>query len=138
MKFVPGRRTNPQIVNLTPLIDCMFLLVVFIMIAARFEPETGIPVDLPRAGAGESRQRVEALNITVTADGAVYLEKEEVAPENLERRLREARAAAGDPGGTDIILVVNGDKSASHGRVVEVLDAAARTGQLKVTIRTRP
>ena len=138
MKFVPGRRPNPQIVNITPLIDCMFLLVIFIMIAARFEPESGIPVDLPRAGAEEARPRIETLNVTVTADGAVYLEKEEVAPEDLERRLREARAAAGDPGGENVVLVVNGDKSASHGRVVEVLDAAARTGQLKVTIRTRP
>ncbi|MDR1534704.1 MAG: biopolymer transporter ExbD [Planctomycetota bacterium] len=136
MRFIARRRANAQIVNLTPLIDCMFLLVVFIMIAARFEPEAGIPVDLPRAGSAEARPP-RSISLTITADGTFYLEKEEVAPEDLERRLIELRSAAGDPGGGDVVLVVNGDRSANHGRVVEALDRAARTGQKKVAIRTR-
>jgi biopolymer transport protein ExbD len=115
----------------------MFLLVIFIMLAARFEPEAGLPVDLPRGGSGGAG-RVSSISLTITAAGAFYLEDEEVAPADLERRLVEARIRAGDPEGKDLVLVVNGDRSASHGRVVEALDAAARTGQKKVTIRTRP
>lgn len=136
MKFVARKRSGGSIINLTPLIDCMFLLVIFIMIAARFEPDGGIPVDLPKASAGEA-QKVTAINVSVTADGEIFLEQELVASEDLERRLIEVRTAAGDPEGEEVVLVVHGDKDAHHGRVVEILDAAARTKQKKVTIRTR-
>lgn len=138
MKFVPRRRGNASVINLTPLIDCMFLLVIFIMIAARFEPDGGIPVDLPKARSGDSeRRRPETIDLTVTLDGKYYLGKELVAPEDLERRIVEVRTAAGDPDGERVVLVVYGDKNATHGRVVEALDAAARTKQKLVTIRTR-
>lgn len=136
MKFTTNKRSNGSIINLTPLIDCMFLLVIFIMIAARFEPDGGIPVDLPKARTGEA-QKVKSINLTVTADGRIFLEKDEVPVENLEKAIIDARTAAGDPEGVDVVLVVHGDKDAHHGRVVEALDAAARTKQRKVTIRTK-
>ncbi|MCC8190916.1 MAG: biopolymer transporter ExbD [Planctomycetes bacterium] len=136
MKFVVRKRGAASVVNLTPLIDCMFLLIIFIMLVARFEPDGGIEVDLPTASAGEAK-KVDAINLTVTAEGRVYLEQDEIAIDDLERRLIEARTAAGDPDGTEIVLVVHGDKDAHHGRVVEALDAAARARQRKVTIRTK-
>ncbi len=137
MKFTNAKRSNSSIINLTPLIDCMFLLVIFIMVAARFEPDGGIPVDLPTAKTGEAKKVPALINLTVTADGKVYLEKDEVKIEDLERRIVEARTALGDPEGKEVVLVVNGDKDAHHGTVVEALDAAARAKQQKVTIRTK-
>ena len=136
MKFIARKRSTSSVINLTPLIDCMFLLVIFIMIAARFESDGGIPVDLPKARAGEA-PKVKSINLSVTADGRVFIEQDEVAVEDLEMRIIEARTAAGDPDGEEIVLVVHGDKDAHHGVVVEALDAAARTKQKKVTIRTK-
>lgn len=136
MRFLPRRKSTGSIISLTPLIDCMFLLVIFILLAARFEPEGGIPVDLPLAKAKEA-PKVKALNLTVTADGRVYLEDKEVKIQDLEAAIVAARTAAGDPKGDSIVLVINGDKDAHHGSVVEALDAAARAKQQKVTIRTR-
>ncbi|MCL2001591.1 MAG: biopolymer transporter ExbD [Planctomycetes bacterium] len=136
MKFTSRRRLASTVINLTPLIDCMFLLVIFIMIAARFEPESGIAVDLPKARAGEA-QKIESINLVITSDGRIFFDMDEVAVEDLERRIVETRTAAGDPDGEDIVLVLHGDKDAQHGRIVEVLDAAARARQKKVTIRTR-
>ncbi len=137
MKFSDRKRSGSAVMNLTPLIDCMFLLVIFIMIAARFEPEGGIPVDLPKAKSGEAAKKVNRINLTVTNDGRVFLEKEEVKVEDLERKIIEARTRAGDPEGKEVVLVVNGDKDANHGRVVEALDAATRAKHQKVAIRTR-
>ena len=138
MKFMPRRRTNASIINLTPLIDCMFMLVLFILLAARFEPDSGIPVDLPQAQSqSKEAPRLESMNLTVTADGRVYLEDQEVKIEDLETAIIAARTAAGDPSGERTVLIINGDRSAHHGSVVEALDAAARAKQLKVTIRTR-
>ncbi len=137
MRFIARRRNTSSVINLTPLIDCMFLLVIFIMIAARFEPDGGIPVDLPTASAGEQKKAPSLINLTVTADGRVFMEDEEVAVEGLEERIIQARIDAGDPEGDEVVLVVHGDKDAHHGRVVEALDAAARAKQKKVTIRTK-
>ena len=138
MKFVANKRPNSSIINLTPLIDCMFLLVIFIMIAARFEPDGGIQVDLPQASASSGEaQKPAILSLTVTDDGRIYLEQDEVAVEDLDRRIVEARTALGDPDGNEVVLVVYGDKNAHHGRVVDALDAAARAKQKKVTIRTK-
>ncbi|MCC8179484.1 MAG: biopolymer transporter ExbD [Planctomycetes bacterium] len=137
MKFIPKRRSGSSVINLTPLIDCMFLLVIFIMIVARFEPDGGIPVDLPQASSGEAQRPPSLLNLTITDDGRIYLEQEQIQPEDLEQAIVAARTAMGDPEGKDVVLVVYGDKSAQHGRVVEALDAAARARQQKVTIRTR-
>ncbi|MCD8139431.1 MAG: biopolymer transporter ExbD [Planctomycetaceae bacterium] len=136
MKFNVRKRSGSAVINLTPLIDCMFLLVIFIMIAARFEPDGGIQVDLPQARTGEAK-KIESINLTVTADGRIYLEQDEVPVEGLEERIIEARTQKGDPTGEDVVLVVHGDKEAHHGAVVAALDAAARAKQKKVTIRTR-
>lgn len=139
MKFNPRRRSGGNVINLTPLIDCMFLLVIFIMIAARFEPDGGIPVDLPKASTAEkeTRQKPKMINVSVDTEGRIFMEQDEVEVEELEKRIVAERTAAGDPEGKETVLVIYGDKSASHGRVVEVLDAAARAKQQKVTVRTR-
>lgn len=139
MKFNNRQRSGGSVINLTPLIDCMFLLVIFIMLAARFDPEGGIPVDLPKASATqkEARERPKIINVSVDAEGRVYLEKDEIDTADLERKIVEARTALGDPEGEEAILVVYGDTNAHHGKVVEVLDAAARAKQKKVTVRTR-
>lgn len=136
MKFTARKRSAGSAINLTPLIDCMFLLVIFIMIAARFDPDGGIPVDLPTASSGQAKKS-QSINLTVTADGRVFMEQEEVLVEDLEKAIVAARTAAGDPEGNDVVLVVYGDKDAHHGVVVEALDAAARAKQKKVTIRTK-
>jgi biopolymer transport protein ExbD len=138
MKFTGRRKTGSSILNLTPLIDCMFLLVIFIMIAARFEPDSGIAVDLPSASSGAAREeKPKHISLTVTEDGRIFVEQDEVAIDALEDRIVAARTALGDPEGKDVILVVYGDTDASHGMIVRALDAAARVKQQKVTIRTR-
>ncbi|MDR1611241.1 MAG: biopolymer transporter ExbD [Planctomycetota bacterium] len=136
MSFLPEKKAGSSAINLTPLIDCMFLLVIFIMIAARFESEGGIPVDLP-AASSKVVPRVETLTLTIAVDGAVFLGDEAVDIADLDAKIAAARTAAGDPDGERIVLVIKGDKDAQHGRIVQALDAATRAGQRRVTIRTR-
>jgi biopolymer transport protein ExbD len=116
----------------------MFLLVIFIMIAARFEPDSGIAVDLPSASAGAARdERPKHIAVTVTADGRIHMGQDEISMDSLEERIVAVRTEMGDPEGREVILVVYGDKEANHGEIVQVLDAAARVKQQKVMIRTR-
>ena len=137
MKFTARKRSSSNVLNLTPLIDCMFLLVIFIMIAARFEPDAGIAVDLPTAGTTEKKaqSRPEHINVTVSGDGKIFIGQDEVASADLERRIVETRSQSSAP--DDVVLVIYGDRVAHHEKVVEVMDAAQRAKQLKVIVRTK-
>ncbi len=138
MKFTARRRAGSAVVNLTPLIDCMFLLIIFIMIAARFEPDAGIAVDLPMAGAVRQGERAkpERITVTVDVDGTVYLGQDEIASvDDLERRIAEARANAANPAA--LVLEIYGDRVSQYGRIVEVMDAAQRAKQQQILIRTK-
>ncbi len=138
MKFTPQKRANSAIINLTPLIDCMFLLIIFIMIAARFEPDTGIAVDLPMAGSSERKAEAkpERFSVTVAVDGRVYLGPDEVASmDELRRRIEVIREEAENP--ATLVLEIYGDKVSQYGRIVEVMDAAQQAKQQQILIRTK-
>lgn len=137
MKFTARKRSGSAVINLTPLIDCMFLLVIFIMIAARFEPDSGISVDLPTAGTTERKAETkpERITVTVDVDGKVYLGSDEIGSMDvLEQRIADARANAENP--ASLVLEIYGDKISQYGRIVEVMDAAQRAKQQQILIRT--
>jgi biopolymer transport protein ExbD len=137
MKFATRKRVNSAVINLTPLIDCMFLLIIFIMIAARFEPDSGIAVDLPMAGSSERRAdaKPERFSVTVDIDGKVYLGPDEVASmDELRRRIAVIREEAANP--ATLVLEIYGDKVSQYGRIVEVMDAAQQAKQQQILIRT--
>ncbi|MDR1744703.1 MAG: biopolymer transporter ExbD [Planctomycetota bacterium] len=138
MKFTARKRSSSVIINLTPLIDCMFLLIIFIMIAARFEPDAGIAVDLPMAGASRQNERArpERITVTVDVDGTVYLGQDTIGSmDDLERRIADARANAANP--STLVLEIYGDRVSQYGRIVEVMDAAQRAKQQQILIRTK-
>lgn len=137
MKFSGPKRANSNVINLTPLIDCMFLLIIFIMIAARFEPDSGISVDLPMAGSSEQKAKTkpERFSVTVDVDGKVYLGPDEVASmDELQRRIAVIREEAENP--ATLVLEIYGDKISQYGRIVEVMDAAQKAKQQQILIRT--
>ena len=139
MRFAPKRRSSASI-NLTPLIDMMFLLVIFILVASRFEPDAGIAITLPTAraeGAPPPETTPERVVVAVTRAGEVFMDGARVTAEEFENRLQEARAGMAS-GGVEPVLVIEGDVAAPHGLVVEVLDAASRMGQRNIRIRTLP
>jgi len=139
MHFAPRRRSSASI-NLTPLIDMMFLLVIFILVASRFEPDSGLALELPRTrteGGGQSSAAPERVTVTVTKEGEVFIDREQVTVDEFEARLRKAREGM-EAGGEEPLLVVRGDVAARHGLVVEVLAAASRVGQKKISISTLP
>lgn len=138
MKFTAKKRAGSVVINLTPLIDCMFLLIIFIMIAARFEPDAGIAVDLPTAGASRSSEQTkpERIAVTVDVDGTVYLGQDEIASMDvLEQRIADARRDAANP--DRLVLEIYGDRVSQYGRIVEVMDAAQRARQQRILIRTK-
>jgi len=127
MKFAGGRRVAAP-VDVTPLIDIIFQLVIFFMVTTNFITTPGIEVDLPRSSADTILREDNDLKVWVKSDGQVMLDEE---PASLAG-LREAFKAAQK----DAQVVIKADKEVDHGRVVQVMDLARSHGLSRLAIAT--
>ncbi len=111
-------------INVTPLIDVLFLLVIFVLVTARFEEVAAIGVELPH---GESREPppTQTLVLTVTAQGDCYLGEDPVGLDALGERLRAAKDRD-----RQTTLVVRADRRVPWERVAQALDTA-RAAELR-------
>ncbi len=127
------RRRREPTVNLAPLVDIVFLLVIFFMVTSTFiTPETGLPVDLPQAVTGEARPE-GAPTVVVQADGQAFWKGEPVDDAALLASLQKALAQ--DPVGT---VILRADRKTPHGRVVQVMDLIRQAGAKRVAIAAVP
>ncbi len=122
MNFSARRRDEP-LVDVTPLIDIIFQLVIFFMVSTTFVTEQGIEVDLPRSSAQTIVRERNDVEVKVTADGAVYVDEDAVTWDELRQRLRD-HAKAGKGG----MVIVKADENVDYGRAVAVLDLARSLG----------
>lgn len=126
-----GRRRTSQIPNLTPLIDIVFLLLVFFMLTSHFVQEQALNIDLPVADSGEAVTEDNQLEVVLSPEGHLLIDEHIVEAENLEGVLRQKLE-----GRTDKLVRVRGDRAATLGRAVGVLDAARKAGADGVDIVT--
>jgi len=118
---------------LTPLIDIVFLLIIFFLLATTFvEVEKDIAIQLPPAATGhERRKATESIVINVHRDGTLVVSGRVVTQEDLFEELRLAWER-------DVFtaVVVRGDKRAAHGSIVEVLDLCKKARIRNIAVAT--
>lgn len=131
MNFKHARREDAR-VDLTPLIDIIFQLVLFFMVSTTFISAPGIQVDLPRSSAQTYLQEQDDVNIWLTRDGEVYVNDQAVDWSGLDARLSNAAA---DP---ETLVIIKADQGVLHGRVVRVMDLARNKGLTRLAIATDP
>lgn len=125
-------RGNDQVaIDMAPLIDMTFLLLIFFMVTTSFVKETGIDVMRSTAATAEVKDRGNVM-IGVNADGDVYMEGKKVDLRSV-RSLVE-RALAEDP---DAGVVVVADKDSNTGDVVRVMDQCRLAGALNVSLAAK-
>ncbi|MEH6635035.1 MAG: biopolymer transporter ExbD [Halioglobus sp.] len=134
MKF---RRQRPEEVgiNLTPLIDVVFLLLIFFMVSTTFTRETQLSIDLPEAEGQVKESSQEQIEIQVDEGGRYRVNGRGL----VDTRMRTLQAAiykisAGD---TTMPMVLTADAQAAHQDVVRVMDAAGQMGFVHLSITTR-
>ena len=130
MKFKPQNKPKAGI-DLTPLIDVVFLLLIFFMISTTFVSSPGIKVNLPEASTRPLTQKPEALEVTVTAEQRLYLNGQEVDPKHLNERLKEQSRNQENPA-----LLIRADGDVQHRMVVFVMDQAHLVGIKQLSIAT--
>lgn len=131
-----GRRSleEPQL-NLTSLIDVVFLLLIFFMITTTFVNNNGLEILLPKADDQAPVEASNTLEVAVDATDRVYVRGEAVNPDKLSLR-KALQALAGDDFTRP--LRIRADGRASHQSVVKVMDAAAALGFERIDIATQP
>ncbi|MBI3088555.1 MAG: biopolymer transporter ExbD [Candidatus Omnitrophica bacterium] len=118
---------------MVPLIDMFFILLVFFIFGVfSMTMQEGIRVNLPSAQTAVS-SREEPVTISLTVDGALFLDQEAVTLSGLSERLRQVHAVR-----PDALVVLNADRQVAHGTVVETLDAIRQAGLQRVSFQTAP
>jgi len=130
------RRTESKLeesrLDITPLVDCVFLLLIFFMVTTVFSSTPGLRVDLPKAAQSDMPPEKD-LNIVVSKDGELELNGIPVTIEELPRALEEARSTYRSK-----VLIIKADKKTFHEVVVDVMDAAKGVGIDELAIATEP
>ena len=126
-----ARRREEMIVDVTPLIDIIFQLVLFFMVSTTFVTSPGIEVDLPRSSSDTILQDDSEIEVWVTRDGAVQINDVGVDWAGLTSSLTNAQTS--DP---RTMVIIKADRDVDHGRVVAVMDLARSLGLSRLAIAT--
>lgn len=133
MKF--QRRLSTRVdVNLVPMIDVVFQLVIFFMVSTTFSVNPGISLALPESSTSEPVAMTN-LVVSILSEEEIYLNREEYNIYNIGNALAEIGQEARDEIRT---VVVEGDKNISYDLMVRVLDLLRRNNFKGINLRTRP
>ncbi len=125
------KRGSRLIINVTSLIDVMFLLLIFFMVTSTFREQPAIDLTLPRSATAQESPVTPAV-LYLTADGRVFLNDEPLAEADLGAALARLQAATGE---TRIVL--RADEAASHGDVVRLIDLVKESGFTRISLSAR-
>jgi biopolymer transport protein ExbD len=131
-----GQRTKLEAdVNLTPLIDVVFLLLIFFMVSTTFIKDSHLSIDLPQADGEISQAAANQIEITVSKAGQYAIN--DVALVNNSIRTLKAGIEKVSAGDVKMPLVITADASSPHQAVVTAMDAAGQLGFSHLSITTR-
>jgi len=131
MNFRPNKKGRGLIINITTLIDVMFLLLIFFMVTSTFKNQPAINLVLPRSATASETVDTPAI-LFLTAEGDVYLNDTLIDMESLATRLGQMHQDTGEDR-----MVLRADEDAAHGDVVELIDIIKQSGFTRVSLSAR-
>ncbi|MCK5147755.1 biopolymer transporter ExbD [bacterium] len=117
-------------INITSLIDVLFLLLIFFIVSSTFVEQPGLKLDLPKT-SGRQGVEVDGYTLFVTADGKMFINEESIPMTDLENYLKKSVDIINEKG-----LILKGDEGVRYGIVVEIMDAARNAGVVKLIVAT--
>ena len=129
-------KSDSQDINLTPLIDVVFILLIFFMVTTTFQREADLAVSLPQASKEPKAQKETPLEIVINAQGQFYVGGQELVNNRIETVMRALQNVA--VGQKDKPLVIRADARTPHQYVITAMDAAAQLGLVRLSIATTP
>ncbi|HYD38024.1 MAG TPA: ExbD/TolR family protein [Allosphingosinicella sp.] len=126
-----ARRSPMAEINVTPMVDVMLVLLIIFMVTAPLLV-AGVPVDLPDSRAGALDQEQRPVQISLEADGALYLDDQRIPPSELGPRLAGIAASSSQPGGPRVFL--RADRALDYGRVMAVMGEINAAGLRRMAL----
>jgi biopolymer transport protein ExbD len=133
MNLQPSDSDEPE-VNLTPLIDVVFLLLIFFMVSTTFEHQSRIQIELPEATAEATKPEDESLEIIIDAQGRFFIGEEQVVNTELKTLKGAIGKAVGEREG--IPVIIRADAKTPHQAVITALDATSQLGLTRISLAT--
>jgi len=132
MNFSSNKKRRAAIeVNITPLIDIVFILLVFFLITTTFAQNPGIEVDLPKASSSTQKEQEDVIIVSLTKDGNLILQGQMFSIDALESELDKMFATR-----TKATIIIQADAKTHHVNVVKVMDISRKIGFTKLAIAT--
>ena len=134
MKWQRNQREEPDI-NLTPLIDVVFLLLIFFMVSTTFDRLSQISIELPQAKSGSKQQQNQAIEVVIDAQGRFFVNDRRLVntqPATLKEAIKRAMGDRSNPP-----FIIDADGKTPHQAVVTAMDAARQLGISHMAIATR-
>ena len=115
-------------VNLTPMLDVVFIMLIFFIVTASFVKEAGIEITRPPAATAERKERGNIL-VAITKDNQIWIDRRQVSPQALRANIE--RLHAENPQGS---VVIQADKESKTETLIQVMDASRQAGVYNVSI----
>jgi biopolymer transport protein ExbD len=129
---VPRQQPEKARIEIIPMIDIIFFLLVFFMVSTlSMTINRGLPVNLPKAASSQKDLR-ETFNVTVMQDGALFLNKEATTLEALGQQVKSGLEQ--DP---ELMVIISADDQALHGAIVTVMDEVRLAGVSRLAIAVK-
>ena len=125
-------REEEVVLSIAPLIDIVFLLLIFFMVTSHFDVASGVRIRLPKVAKGFFNQEKNKINLIIDQSGQAYLEGKKVDIATLQKRIEYLVNEKGM-----LFLILQADKDVKHGRVVQVMDLAKTAGIHSIVIAAR-
>lgn len=134
MNMRPKKRGRLS-VDVTPLIDVVFLLLIFFMVSTSFNRESDIVVDLPEASTKQLDPKANPVELIIDAQGLYYLNRQQLVNTQLSTlKIAITKAMEGDMSRS---LMISADGKTPHQSVVTAMDAARQLGIVHLSIATK-
>lgn len=131
---IPRKPLKKARIEIIPMIDTMFFLLVFFMLASlTMTNQFSLPVNLPHA-AGNQDKPQQVITLTLTKEGNIFYDKEQIATP-ADAVLRLVNQSKSDK---QTSVIINADRSVEHGRVVELMEAIRQSGLNRIAIAVSP
>ncbi len=134
MNFQPSPRDELQL-DITPLIDVVFLLLIFFMVSTTFDHESEVNITLPKASKEIAQAKPDAINIAIDNQSRIYINEKEL----LNSQISTIKGAIYDISVNlpDAPIIISADEEAPFQMVIRTMDAARQLGLIKITFATR-
>ncbi len=134
MNFKPNPRDELQL-DITPLIDVVFLLLIFFMVSTTFDHESEVNITLPKASKEIAQAKPDAINVAIDNQSRIYINEKEL----LNSQISTIKGAIYDISVDlpDAPIIISADEEAPFQMVIRTMDAARQLGLVKITFATR-